>query len=486
MSSNNVEISKSHAVCVPYPAQGHITPMLKLAKILHHKGFHITFVNTEFNHRRLLRSRGSHSLDGLLSFRFVTIPDGLPPSDADATQDIPSLNESIIKTCLGPFRDLLAKLNDNSNTSNVPPVTCIVSDGIMSFTLAAAQELGVPQVQFWTTSACGFLGYMHYTTLIEKGYTPLKDASYLTNGYLEKKLDFIPGMKDVRLRDLPSFLRTTNPDDFMIKFILQETERARKASAIVLNTFETLESEVLESLQTLLPPVYPIGPLHLLVKHVDDENLKGLGSSLWKEEPECIQWLNNKEPNSVIYVNFGSITVMTPDQLLEFAWGLANSQQEFLWIIRPDIVSGYESILPLEFVEETKNRRMLASWCSQEEVLNHPAIGGFLTHSGWNSTLESITSGVPMLCWPFFAEQQTNCWFSETKWGIGMEIDNNVKRDEVENLVRELMVGEKGKEMKKKAMEWKELAEISAKKSTGSSYVNIEKVINDVLLASKH
>ncbi|MCD7465905.1 hypothetical protein HAX54_002119 [Datura stramonium] len=485
MGSISADLNKPHAVCIPYPAQGHINPMLKLAKILHHKGFHITFVNTEFNHKRLLKSRGHHALDGFSSFRFETIPDGLPPCDADATQDIPSLCESTTTTCLGPFRDLLAKLND-TYTSNVPPVSCVVSDGVMSFTLAAAQELGVPEVLFWTTSACGFLGYMHYSTVIEKGYAPLKDASYLTNGYLETRLDCIPGMKDIRLRDLPSFLRTTNPDEFMIKFVLQETERARKASAIILNTFETLESEVLESLRPLLPPVYSIGPLQLLVKHVDDENLKGLGSSLWKEEPECIQWLDSKEPNSVVYVNFGSITVMTPNQLIEFAWGLANSQQEFLWIIRPDIVSGYESILPPDFMEETKNRGMLASWCSQEEVLNHPAIGGFLTHSGWNSTLESISSGVPMICWPFFAEQQTNCWFSVTKWDVGMEIDNNVKRDEVESLVRELMVGEKGKEMKKKAMEWKKLAEISAQKSTGSSYMNIEKMVNDILLSSKH
>ncbi|KAJ8539455.1 hypothetical protein K7X08_013707 [Anisodus acutangulus] len=483
MGSISAELKKPHAVCIPYPAQGHINPMLKLAKILSHKGFHITFVNSEYNHRRLLKSLGPDALNGFSSFRFETIPDGLPACDADATQDIPSLCESTTKTCLDPFRDLLAKLND---TSDVPPVSCIISDGVMSFTLAAAEELGVPEVLFWTTSACGFLGYMHYATIIEKGYTPLKDASYLTNGYLETTLDCIPGMKDVRLRDLPNFLRTTNPDEFMIKFVLQETERARKASAIVLNTFEALESEVLESLRTLLPPVYSIGPLHLLVKHVDDENLKGLGSSLWKEEPECIQWLDTKEPSSVVYVNFGSITVMTPNQLVEFAWGLANSQQEFLWIIRPDSVSGYESILPPEFMEETKNRGMLASWCSQEEVLNHPAIGGFLTHSGWNSTLESISSGVPMICWPFFAEQQTNCWFSVTKWDIGMEIDNNVKRDEVEILVRELMVGEKGKEMKKKTMEWKNLAEDSAKKSIGSSYVNIEKVVNDILLSSKH
>ncbi|OIT32503.1 PREDICTED: 7-deoxyloganetin glucosyltransferase-like [Nicotiana attenuata] len=485
MGSIIADLEKPHAVCIPYPAQGHINPMLKLAKILHHKGFHITFVNTEFNHRRLLKSHGPDSLNGISSFRFETIPDGLPPCDADATQDIPSLCESTTTTCLGPFTDLLAKLND-TNTSNVPPVSCIVSDGSMSFTLAAAQELGVPDVQLWTTSACGFLGYMHYYKVFEKGYAPVKDVSDLTNGYLETTLDWIPAMKGVRLRDLPSFLRTTNPDDFMIKYVFQETERARKASAIVLNTFETLEAEVLESLRNLLPPVFSIGPLHLLVKHVDDEKLKGLGSSLWKEEPECIQWLDSKEPNSVVYVNFGSITVMTPNQLIEFAWGLANSQQTFLWIIRPDIVSGDTAFLPPEFVEETKNRGMLASWCPQEEVLSHPAIGGFLTHSGWNSTLESISNGVPMICWPFFAEQQTNCWFSVTKWDVGMEIDNNVKRDEVESLVRELMVGDKGKKMKEKAMEWKKLAEIAAAEHSGSSYVNIEKVVNDILLPTKH
>lgn len=116
--------AKPHAVCIPYPCQGHINPMLKLAKILHHKGFHITFVNTEYNHRRLLKSRGPDSLNGFPSFRFETIPDGLPPCDADATQDIPSLCESTTTTCLRPFKELLAKLNTISS-SNVPRVSCI-------------------------------------------------------------------------------------------------------------------------------------------------------------------------------------------------------------------------------------------------------------------------------------------------------------------------------------------------------------------------
>ncbi|GLT50899.1 hypothetical protein SLA2020_243540 [Shorea laevis] len=108
----SLELEKPHAVFIPYPAQGHINPMLKLAKLLYHGRFHITFVNTEFNHKRLLKSRGSDSLNGLPSFRFNTVPDG---TDVDATQDIPSLCESTKKTCLAPFKELLRVLKDPSS-----------------------------------------------------------------------------------------------------------------------------------------------------------------------------------------------------------------------------------------------------------------------------------------------------------------------------------------------------------------------------------
>ncbi|RVW65438.1 7-deoxyloganetin glucosyltransferase [Vitis vinifera] len=246
---------KPHAVCIPYPAQGHINPMLKLAKFLHFRGFHITFVNTEYNHNRLLKSRGPDSLKGIPSFQFKTIPDGLLPSNVDATQDIPALCVSTRKHCLPPFRDLLSNLNHDG-----PPVTCIVSDGAMSFTLDAAQELGVPEVLFWTTSACGFMGYVQYRNLIDKGLAPLKDESYLTNGYLDTVIDWIPGMKGIRLRDIPSFIRTTDPNEIMLEFPLREAERARKASALIFNTFDALEHEVLDALSQMFPPIYTIGP----------------------------------------------------------------------------------------------------------------------------------------------------------------------------------------------------------------------------------
>ncbi|KAK3230907.1 hypothetical protein Dsin_002788 [Dipteronia sinensis] len=477
-----------HAVCVPFPAQGHINPMLKLAKLLNYKGFHITFVNTEYNHNRLLKSRGPDSLNGTPTFRFETIPDGLPPSDANVTQDASSLCDSTKKTCLAPFRQLLSKLN-NTSLSNVPPVTCIVSDCVMSFTLKAAQELNIPNVLFWTASACGFLAFVHYQGLIERGLVPLKDMSYLTNGYMNTVIDWIPGMEGIKLKDLPSLIRTTDPDDVLMIFAIGEVENAQNASALIFNSVDDLEREVLEAVYPTYPPIYTIGPIQLLLNHEippDDNSMSAIESNLWKEQPGCLEWLNTKESNSVVYVNFGSITVMTEQQLVEFAWGLANSKQDFLWVIRPDLVIGESAILPPEFVLETIERSLLASWCPQEQVLNHPAIGGFLTHSGWNSTIESLSGGVPMLCWPFFADQQTNCWFCENKWGVGMEIESNSNRDEIERCVRELMGGHKGKQMKKKAMEWKSSAEKASTAPNGSSHLNLKKMISEVLLTSKN
>ena len=171
MGSIAAYAGKPHAVLVPAAAQGHVTPMLKLGKILHCWGFHVTFVNTEYNHRRLLRSRGAGALDGLPGFRFATIPDGLPPSDADVTQDGASLCRSTAETCLPHFRSLLAELNASTDA---PPVTCVVGDDVMSFTLEAAREIGVPCALLWTSSTCGYVGYRYYRTLIDEGVFPLK------------------------------------------------------------------------------------------------------------------------------------------------------------------------------------------------------------------------------------------------------------------------------------------------------------------------
>ncbi|XP_039113896.1 7-deoxyloganetin glucosyltransferase-like isoform X2 [Dioscorea cayenensis subsp. rotundata] len=476
---------RPHAVCVPSPAQSHVHSMLKLAKLLHVNSFHITFIHSESNYNTIIKTYGVSSLKGLDDFCFETVPDRLPP-DKSVHQDIESLVNSAQTTRVIPFRNLLIRLNDHP-LSGVPPVSCIISDSFCSYTLEVAKEFNIPDFFYCPISACGYMGFIHYKELIDRGITPLKSESDLSNGYLDTPVEWIPGLKNIRMRDLPSFIRTTDPDDTYLNLLKREGQKAFEATAIIINTFDELEDEVLSAMASMLPPLYTIGPLSLLYNQFPvSEATSIIGSSFLKEDEDCLEWLDEKESGSVLYVNFGSLVVVSNEQMIEFAWGLANSKHDFLWIIRPDLVKGEAAVLPEEWLDKIKGRGLLASWCPQERVLSHPSVRGFLTHSGWNSTMESMSAVKPMICWPYFADQQTNCRYVCNEWGIGMELDSEVKREQVEELIVELMDGEKGKEIKKKVVEWKEKAR-RATQEGGSSFMNFKRVVNDLLLCNnKH
>lgn len=483
-SSSTDIANKPHAVCVTFPAQGHVFPMMQLAKLLHSRGFFITFVNTEFNHNRLIRAKGKSSSDWVHSFpdfKFESMSDGLPPSDRNATQDPPSLCYALRDNCLPSSRELLARVR---SADGVPPITCVISDALMSGSMEAAQEIGIPAVLLWTASACGFMGYLQYPEFLRRGIIPFKDENYKHDGTLNKSVDWIPGMKNMRLGDFPSLMRITNADDILFTFQKDVVQSCLKASAILFNTFDSFEQEVLESIvNSISPRIYTIGPLHLLEqKHVPESPLKLFRPSLWRDDIHCLEWLAQRKPKSVVYVNYGSITVMSKENLVEFAWGLANSKHPFLWVVRPDVVDELES-LPREFIHETSDRGLVVTWCSQEQVLVHPAVGVFLTHCGWNSFLEGVCGGgLPVICWPFFFEQPTNCRYAcrDDEWGIGVEVNQEVKRKEIEDLVREVMDGEKGEQLKIKALGWREKAEETTNIG-GSSFDNFERFVKEAL-----
>lgn len=471
------KLKKPHAVCVPLPAQGHINPMLKLAKLLHSRGFHITFLHTVFNYERLIKSKDPDSMKGVENFIFETVSDGLPPSNPREILDLPVLCVSMPIHCKNSFRKLIKKLN---SSADVPPVTCVVSDGVMSFTLEVAREFNIPEILLFTPSACGMWGYLHFDELLQRGYFPFKDESCLSNGYLDTIIDWIPAMEGVRLKDLPTFIRTTNRDDIMFNYNLESVNNALKTGSLILNTFDELEQDVLDAMKSKFPNIYTIGPLSLLSEQIIcDAKIESVEASLWNGDDKCLEWLDKRDAGSVVYVNYGSLIIMTPKQLSEFAWGLANSKYSFLWVIRPNLVHGGTEIISQDFLDEIKDRGLILDWCPQEKVLGHPSVRGFLTHCGWNSSLESISHGVPMICWPFFAEQQTNCHYLCSKWGIGLEIDSDVKREEVEGLLRELMDGKMGEEMRGKAIELKKRAE-RATKQGGSSYINFDMLVQNL------
>ncbi|KAF8739378.1 hypothetical protein HU200_013862 [Digitaria exilis] len=472
-------MARPHVVVVPYPGSGNINPALQIAKLLHSHGVYVTFVNTEHNHRRFQDTEGAAAVQGRDGFRFEAIPDGLSEAERGKQDYGRGLAVSTSTLCAAPFRRVIERLN---GTPGVPRVTCVLPTMLMSFALGVARELGIPTMAFWTGSAAALMTHMMLRDLQDRGYVPLKDESYLTNGYLDKTvIDWIPGMPPISLGDFSSFLRTTDPNDFGLRFNESEANNCTKAGALILNTFDALEADVLAALRAQYPRIYTIGPQGSLLRHTLDDRAtndsSSTGLSLWKQNAECLAWLDMQEQRSVVYVNFGSHTVLSPEQLAEFAWGLAASGHSFLWSIRDNLVcgggGGGVAMLLLSFTDEMAGRCHLTSWCPQEQVLRHPAVGCFVTHSGWNSTCESVAAGVPMVCWPGFADQYTNCKYACDVWGVGVRLDAEVRREQVSEHVREVMASE---EMRRSASKWKEEAE-TAVSPGGSSFENLMSMV---------
>ncbi|KAL6626535.1 hypothetical protein ACP70R_030261 [Stipagrostis hirtigluma subsp. patula] len=475
---------RAHVVVVPYPAQGHVAPLMQLARLLHARGAHVTFVHTQFNHRRLLRAKGDAAVRASPApgFRVEVIDDGL---DLSVPQhDVAALVAAVRRNCLAPFRALLGRLADEAKQEEggTPPVTCVVADVVMTFAPAAAREAGIPEAQFFTASACGLMGYFQFDELMKRGLIPLKDASCLTNGYLDTPLEWVPGMKHLRLRDMPSFCRTTDPDDTMVAVTLEQMRSAVGSTAIILNTFYELEKDVVDALAAFFPPLYTVGPLASFAPPAGGDGA-AIDISIWQEDRECLAWLDGKAAGSVAYVNFGSVAVMTAAQTREFALGLAACGSPFLWVRRPDVVDGEEAAaLPEALLGEVaRGAGMVVPWCPQAAVLAHAAVGLFVTHCGWNSLLEAAAAGVPVLGWPVFAEQTTNCRQVCECWRNGAELPGQVESGAVAGMVREMMAGELGREKRAKAAEWKAAAE-AATVEGGSSWRNVERLLDDVLL----
>lgn len=297
---------------------------------------------------------------------------------------------------------------------------------------------------------------------------------------MDEPIRSVPGAETfLRRRDLPGFCRSGDLNDSNIQLFKTEGQENSRAYGLILNTFEELDELILNQIRTICPNLYPIGPLHANLKK-KLTTLRPSSNSLWAEDRTCIDWLNDQLPNSVIYVSFGSIATMTIDQLIEFWYGLVNSRQNFLWVIRPDSITGgdWKSMIPVDLTVGTKERGYIVEWAPQEEVLAHHAIGGFWTHCGWNSILESVYEGKPMICWPYFLDQQVNSRFVEKVWGFGLDMKDTCDRKIVEKMVKDLMVLRK-EEFLERVNHMSKLAK-NCLMEGGSSYCNFERLVKDI------
>lgn len=255
---------------------------------------------------------------------------------------------------------------------------------------------------------------------------------------------------------------------------------------MLVNTFDALEAEALRAVDKL--NLIGIGPLFPSA-YLDGNDLSdtSFGGDQFQGSRDYVDWLNSKPQSSVIYVSFGTLVMLSKQQMEEIARGLLESRRPFLWVIRPKLENGVEEKeknMILSNIEEIEREGMIVPWCSQVEVLCHPSVGCFVTHCGWNSTLESLVAGVPVVTFPQWSDQGTNAKLIEDVWGTGVRMRVNdgegmVESEELERCLEMVMGGERGEEMRRNALKWKILAR-EAVKEGGSSDRNLQAFLEEI------
>ncbi|KAI3931153.1 hypothetical protein MKX01_029343 [Papaver californicum] len=288
-------------------------------------------------------------------------------------------------------------------------IKCFICDSFLYFVSDMADELGVPLISFWTAGPCS-LSTHFYTDLIRQSVTLGPNG---IEGREEELIDFIPGLSLIKIRDLQEGIIFGGLEsEFSI--MLHKMGRALpRAAAVTMNSFAELDLPILEDFNSKFQKCLTLGPCTPTSQNPSHTH----------DDPDgCLTWLDKQNPTSVAYISFGTMTTPPPDELAALAEGLEESGVPFLWSLKDHLVGQ----LPKGFLERTSKRGFIVPWTPQQRVLGHNAVGVFVTHCGWNSVMESITAGVPMICRPFFGDQRINCRMVSDVWGIGTRIKDGV------------------------------------------------------------
>ncbi|KAM7473487.1 hypothetical protein LguiB_020730 [Lonicera macranthoides] len=424
---------EAHVIVIPYPSQGHINPLLQFAKRLASIGLKATLATTPY----ILNSISAPNVG------VEPISDGFDQGGFAQAQN----EEVYLKAFKANGSKTLSQLIHKYQNSN-SPINCVIYDSFIPWALDVAKEHGILGAPFFTNSAtvCAIFCRIHHGMLT----LPVK---------IEHVPLVLPGVPPLDIRDLPSFLKAPESYPAYLAMKLNQYANLEKADWIFGNTFEALEGKAAKGISELWPGkmIGPMVPSAYLDGRITGD--KAYGASLWKPFiKESIEWLETKPCNSVVYISFGSMVKLTAEQMEEIAWGLKDSSFNFLWVVK-ESESGN---LPDGFEESTKEKGRIVTWCNQLEMLAHQAIGCFVTHCGWNSTLEGLCLGVPMVGVPQWADQLTDAKFIEDVWRVGVRAAEDekgiVRREEIVLCLKKVMEGERSHEIRRNASRWRELS----------------------------
>ncbi|KAJ6964885.1 UDP-glycosyltransferase 87A1-like [Populus alba x Populus x berolinensis] len=446
-----------HVVAMPYPGRGHVNPMMNLCELMSSRKPDIvfTFVVTE-EWYDLIHSDAKKPAN----IHFATIPNCIP-SEVGRAKDFLGFLAAVATKMEAPFEQLLDRLE--------LPVDVIIADTYLDWVVHVGNRRNIPVASLWTMSAYVFSLSRHVELLEQNGHFPVELSE---RG--EERVDYIPGIPPTRLVDFPNIFHGNGGQ------ILPRTREAvslvSKAQYLLFTSFYDLEAQVISALKPKFPfPVYPIGPSIPYFKIKDHSSVLGSNNH---NVPGYIEWLNSQPEGSVLYVSMGSFLSVSSSQLDEIVAGVHNSGVRFLWVSRGETTP---------FKDGGGDMGLVVPWCDQLRVLGHSAVGGFWTHCGWNSSLEAVFAGVPMLTYPLFWDQITDSKLIVEDWQIGWRVKREegieilVTREEISKIVKSFMDAEniEVKAMRKRAKELQETCRGAIAKG-GSSDTNIESFIRDI------
>ncbi|KAJ0021075.1 hypothetical protein Pint_31223 [Pistacia integerrima] len=450
---------KQNIVMFPYMGQGHIIPLLALAlRIEKTNKYTITFVNTPLNIKKLASSLPPNSFIHLLELPFNSSDHGLPP-DAENMDSLPYHHFITLFQASMSLKPHFRKLVSNFiHEQNGEKPVCIISDMFLGWCKEIAQEFGIFHAIFISCSAFGSACY----------YSLWLNLPHQNTDSDEFMLPDFPEASTFHVTQLSQVLRVADASDPTTAFQRKELISPwSKADGILFNTVEEIDKLGLMYFSRKLGrQVWPIGPV-LLAPGSQARSRRDFGIS----PEECKKWLDKKPSCSVLYVSFGSQNTISPSNMIQMAMALEACGKFFIWVVRPplgfDINSEFKANewLPEGFEKRIKDsgRGLLVhKWAPQVEILSHKSLSAFLSHCGWNSLVEALSYGVPILGWPLVAEQFYNVKLLEKEIGVCVEVARG-RSCEVfhEKLVAKIEMvmneSEKGKEIRKKALEVKEI-----------------------------
>ncbi|EXC05944.1 Anthocyanidin 5,3-O-glucosyltransferase [Morus notabilis] len=452
----------------PPGVHSHLVPMIELANLIltHHPTFSITIflLKPPPNSSNQYLAAAAAATKSITLHAFPPIPDhDIPPnlSPLELLFELPRLHSSNI-------RKTLQALSEKTK------LKAFIIDFFCYGALEVSKSLSIPTYYFFTTSGSGLNFFLYLPTLDRESGKSFKDMESPVSA---------PGLPPIPTPDIPSTLQDRTARIF--KYFFETAIHMAESSGIIVNTFESLEETSLKALRDGLcvpekptPPIFYVGPI--VLKSSDN----GDGG----KQEYCLSWLDQQPSNSVVFLCFGSMGLFSAKQLFEMAVGLEKSGQRFLWVVRDppgdgDQERSLDEVLPKGFLERTKERGLVVrKWAPQVKILSHDSVGGFVTHCGWSSVLESICAGVPMVAWPLYAEQRLNRVFLVEEMRIALALNDSgdgglVSGAELEERVRELMgsESERGREVRERVLMMRDAA-VNAMGSGGSSRLALTKL----------